>query len=62
MTISFLRSVHATNLHDTCENALGTGIEISTKAFGDKDGDGREEADVWAASVHLRVGQQSVCA
>jgi hypothetical protein len=62
MTISFLRSVHSTNLHDTCKNALGTGIEISTKAFGDLDGDGREEAAVWAASVHLPMGRQSVCA
>jgi hypothetical protein len=50
MTISFLRSVHATNLHDDCKNAPGTGIEISTKAFGDLDGDGREDAAVTALS------------
>jgi hypothetical protein len=50
MTISFLRSVHATNLHDACKSALGTGIEISTKAFGDLDGDGREQAAVTAFS------------
>jgi hypothetical protein len=62
MTISYLRSVHATNLHDACKGALGTGIEISTKAYGDLDGDGREEAAVWAASVHLPMGRQSVCA
>lgn len=50
MTVSFLRSVHATNLHDACENALGTRIEISSKAYGDLDGDGREEAVVAAFS------------
>jgi hypothetical protein len=56
MTISFLRSVHATNLHDACKNALGTGIEISTKAFGDLDGDGREEAAVTAFSCQAGNG------
>jgi hypothetical protein len=50
MTISFLRSVHATNLHDACKDALGTGIEISTIAYGDLDGDSREEAAVTAFS------------
>lgn len=56
MTISFLRSVHASNLHDACKNALGTGIEISTKAFGDLDGDGREEAAVTAFSCQAGNG------
>jgi hypothetical protein len=56
MTISFLRSVHATNLHDACKNALGTGIEISSKAFGDLDGDGREEAAVTAFSCQAGNG------
>jgi hypothetical protein len=56
MTISFLRSVHTTNLHDACKNALGTGIEISTKAFGDLDGDGREEAAVTAFSCQAGNG------
>jgi hypothetical protein len=56
MTISFRRSVHATNLHDACKNALGTGIEISTKAFGDLDGDGREEAAVTALSCQAGNG------
>jgi hypothetical protein len=37
MTISFLGGVHAANLHYACKNALGTGIEISTKAFGGPD-------------------------
>jgi hypothetical protein len=50
MTISFLRSVHSTNLHDACKDALGTGIEMSTRAYGDLDGDGREEAAVTAFS------------
>ncbi|MFZ0773353.1 MAG: hypothetical protein WCA49_09660 [Candidatus Sulfotelmatobacter sp.] len=50
MTGSFLKSVHATDLHDACKDALGTGIEISTKAYGDLDGDGREEAAVTAFS------------
>ncbi len=50
MTISFLRSVHATNLHDACKDALQTGIEISTIAYGDLDGDGREDAAVTAFS------------
>ena len=56
MTISFLRSVHATNLHDACKDALGTGIEISTKAYGDLDGDGREEAAVTAFSCQAGNG------
>lgn len=50
MTISFLRSVHATNMHDACKGALGTGIELSSTAYGDLDGDGREEAAVTAFS------------
>jgi hypothetical protein len=50
------RSVHATNLHDACKNALGTGIEISTIAFGDLDGDGREEAAVTAFSCQAGNG------
>jgi hypothetical protein len=56
MTISFLKSVHASNLHDACKNPLGTGIEISTKAFGDLDGDGREEAAVTAFSCQVGNG------
>lgn len=56
MTISFLKSVHATNLHDACKDALQTGIEISTKAFGDLDGDGREEAAVTAFSCFAGNG------
>jgi hypothetical protein len=56
MTISFLKSVHATNLHDACKDALGTGIEISTKAYGDLDGDGREEAAVTAFSCRAGNG------
>lgn len=56
MTISFLKSVHATNLHDACKDALGTGIEISTKAYGDLDGDGREEAAVTAFSCQAGNG------
>ena len=56
MTISFLRSVHATNLHDACKDALGTGIELSTKAYGDLDGDGREEAAVTAFSCQAGNG------
>lgn len=56
MTISFLKSAHATNLHDACKSALGTGIEISTKAYGDLDGDGREEAAVTAFSCQAGNG------
>jgi len=56
MTISFLRSVHATNLHDACKDALGTGIELSTRAYGDLDGDGREEAAVTAFSCQAGNG------
>jgi hypothetical protein len=56
MTISFLKSVHATNLHDACKDALGTGIEISNKAYGDLDGDGREEAAVTAFSCQAGNG------
>ncbi len=56
MTVSFLRSVHATTLRDACQQALGTGIEMSTKAFGDLDGDGREEAAVTAFSCFSRGG------
>jgi len=56
MTISYLKSVHATNLHDACKGALGTGIEISTKAYGDLDGDGREEAAVTAFSCQAGNG------
>ena len=50
MEAPFLKSVHASNMHDACEGALRTGIEISTKAFGDLDGDGREDAAVTAFS------------
>ena len=50
MEAPFLKSVHATNMHDACKGALRTGTEISTKAFGDLDGDGREEAAVTAFS------------
>src|ERR1700722_2510523 len=56
MTVSFLRSVHATNMHDACKDAPGTGIEISTKAYGDLDGDGREEAAVTAFSCQAGNG------
>jgi len=56
MTVSFLRSIHATNMHDACKDALGTGIEISTKAYGDLDGDGREEAAVTAFSCQAGNG------
>ncbi len=56
MTISFLRSLHATNLHDACKDALGTGIELSTRAYGDLDGDGREEAAVTAFSCQAENG------
>jgi hypothetical protein len=55
-TLLFLRSVHATNMHDACKDALGTGIEISTKAYGDLDGDGREEAAVAASSCQAGNG------
>jgi hypothetical protein len=50
MEAPFLRRVHATSMHDACEGALTKGIEISTMAFGDLDGDGREEAAVTAFS------------
>jgi hypothetical protein len=50
MEAPFLKSVHATNMHDACKGALRTGIEISTKVFGDLDGDGRDEAAVTAFS------------
>ena len=51
MTISFLRSVHATNMHDACKGALGTGIRaFQHEPYGDLDGDGREEAAVTAFS------------
>ena len=56
MTVSFLRSVHATTIHEACKDALGTGIEISTKAYGDLDGDGREEAAVTAFSCQAGNG------
>jgi|SRR5580658_48322 hypothetical protein len=56
VTISFLRSVHATNLHDACKDALGTGIEISAKVYGDLDDDGREEAVVTAYSCQAGSG------
>ena len=50
MKAPFLKSAHATNMHHACKGALRTGIEISTRAFGDLDGDGREEAAVTAFS------------
>jgi hypothetical protein len=56
MTVSFLRSVHATNLPEACKGALGTGIGLSSKAYGDLDGDGREEAAVTAFSCMAGKG------
>ena len=52
----FLKTVHETNMHDACKDALRNEIEISTKAFGDLDGDGREEAAVTAYSCMAGEG------
>ena len=56
MKASFLNSVHATNIDQVCKNALRREIEISTTAFGDLDGDGREEAAVTAFSCFAGNG------
>jgi len=50
MKASFLRSMHATNMDGACKDSLRKEVEISTRAFGDLDGDGREEAAVTAFS------------
>ncbi len=56
MNASFLKSVHATNMDEACKDALRREIEISTTAFGDLDGDGREEAAVTAFSCFAGNG------
>lgn len=56
MKASFLKSVHAINMDEACKDALRREIEISTTAFGDLDGDGREEAAVTAFSCFAGNG------
>jgi hypothetical protein len=52
----FLKSVHETDMHDACKDALRKENEISTIAFGDLDGDRREEAAVTAYSCMAGEG------
>jgi hypothetical protein len=56
MEAFFLKSAHETDIHEASKDSLRTEIEISTKAFGDLDGDGREEAAVTAYSCMAGQG------